>query len=422
MNSAVNATASGAGAGPVDGPIRVEFVIEGPSLFWLSLRMALLTVLTLGFYRFWMSTNLRRYYWNAVQVMGDPFEYTGKGLEKLLGFLLALVILAVYLTFVNLILAFLGLANFDDPVALQIMINLSFLASLPLIYFATYRAWRYILSRTRWRGIRFGMDQAAWAYTWRAMGLTLLTIVTLGFLYPYQHFKLTKFMVDRTWFGTLRFQQGGAWTELLGYWAWIFAIIAVVAVLFGIGAATGDEAILTVAAIIFSFGYLAIFILFIRYGVASFRYLWKHRTLGQARFHNDVDTGEIIGITIGGSMGAGMCAFFIAFFVTAILALIVLGSIVGADFEAFERMIDGGDPSAAWPFVFVMVFGYLLLFVLAFAFTQIFLTRPILRRKVAGMQIAEAASLAASQQRAHDQALEAGGFADALGVDIGAGL
>ena len=40
------------------------------------------TVLTLGFYRFWMVTRLRRHYWNAIRIQGDPLEYTGTGREK----------------------------------------------------------------------------------------------------------------------------------------------------------------------------------------------------------------------------------------------------------------------------------------------------------------------------------------------------
>ena len=56
------------------------------------------------------------------------------------------------------------------------------------------------------------------------------------------------------------------------------------------------------------------------------------------------------------------------------------------------------------------------------AFSQIFIVRPVLRRKAEGMQVFNIAALAHSQQRAHDRAAEAGGFADALGVDVGAGF
>ena len=39
---------------------------------------------------------------------GDAFEYTGSGLEKFLGFLIALVILAFYLGILQVVLTFVG--------------------------------------------------------------------------------------------------------------------------------------------------------------------------------------------------------------------------------------------------------------------------------------------------------------------------
>ena len=67
-------------------------------------------------------------------------------------------------------------------------------------------------------------------------------------------------------------------------------------------------------------------------------------------------------------------------------------------------------------------FFYITLFAFPFAFAQIFITRPILQRKAEAMVIHDAQGLTQSRQRAHDHAAEAGGFADALGVDVGAGF
>ena len=55
------------------------------AFFWLNFRLGLLTLITLGLYRFWARTRVRRYMWSATSPGGDPFEYTGTGLEKLLG-------------------------------------------------------------------------------------------------------------------------------------------------------------------------------------------------------------------------------------------------------------------------------------------------------------------------------------------------
>jgi uncharacterized membrane protein YjgN (DUF898 family) len=118
-------------------------------LFGLHMKTAALTLLTLGIYRFWAKTRIRKYIWSATSADGDSFEYTGTGLEKFLGFLIAVVVLAVYLGLLQLVLTFFGLsllteAETDAEMALQVgASNLSLLAILPLIFFAQYRARRY---------------------------------------------------------------------------------------------------------------------------------------------------------------------------------------------------------------------------------------------------------------------------------------
>ncbi|MEM7211685.1 MAG: DUF898 family protein [Pseudomonadota bacterium] len=409
------------------GQQRATYAAGGPSLFWLALRLTALTIITFGIYRFWMATKLRRHYWSSIRLGGDPFEYTGTGLEKFLGFLIALVILAVYLGIVNLGLAFAGLFSIDDPVQLQIMLQLSLVAVLPLIYFAIYRARRYIMARTRWRGIRFGMDNGAWGYAWRAVVLSLLTLVTLGLLYPYQHFMLEKYKWDRSWFGSLQFRQAGSWKALFGYWVWFYVIGALVIITFAAAFANPQSTTaLTVATAIAMFGYLAVFLVGIRYQVASFRYLWGNRTLGKTTFRNDIDTGEVIGIYIGGSMAVGALTLLSTMALIGVVVGVFLAAGFDANFGNFDTdALDVSGPASILtqlPMIVTVVVAYVSLIGFAVAYNQIFLIRPIVKRKAEGMEVENMAAAATSQQRAHDDAAEAGGFADALGVDVGAGF
>src|ERR1700755_3567296 len=59
----------------------------------LVMRGALLELVTLGFYRFWLATDMRRHFWSHTSVEGDAPEYTGTAMELLIGFLIALSIL-----------------------------------------------------------------------------------------------------------------------------------------------------------------------------------------------------------------------------------------------------------------------------------------------------------------------------------------
>ncbi|WP_164096076.1 DUF898 family protein, partial [Serratia marcescens] len=52
-----------------------------------------LQLITLGIYRFWLITDIRRFYWSHTAVGTEAFVYTGRGMQLLKGFLFALAIL-----------------------------------------------------------------------------------------------------------------------------------------------------------------------------------------------------------------------------------------------------------------------------------------------------------------------------------------
>src|SRR6202051_2563155 len=120
-----------------------------------------LEFVTVGFYRFWLATDIRRHLWSNTDIGDDAAEYTGRGKELLLGFLFALAILVpIYLVY------FL--------IGLEVERAKAF-AGLPLVLFfylfgqfAIYRARRYRLTRTVWCGVRCWMSGSGLAYTGRA--------------------------------------------------------------------------------------------------------------------------------------------------------------------------------------------------------------------------------------------------------------
>jgi len=400
--------------------IRLAFDANSGVLFWVALRSVIYTILTVGLYRFWMITRIRRFYWGAVHIDGDPLEYTGRGIEKLMGFLLALVILAVYLGLVNLGLTFVGMSYFQGDV---VALNISILAAVPLFFFAEYRARRYIMARTRWRGIRFGMGDGAWGYTLRAIWLWVLTLITAGLLYPYKQYKLSKYIVDRSWFGNIRFEQRGSWMGLFASWVWIYIVIGLMALaMWGIMADKGNASTAVIGSVIIVAGYTALMVMFVRYEVVAFRYLWNNRVLGEASFTCEITPAQVIKIYLLGSLGV----MFFSVLVGSVL--IALAAIAGFALLGQDRMValaedgTGAAMLAEWPVLVLFGATYLLVIVVSYAFTQIFLTRPLLRRKVETMTINNIAAVSISKQREHDHAAEAGGFADALGVDVGAGF
>src|SRR5262245_49006089 len=79
---------------------RISFTGDRAAFRQLVIRGAALELVTVGFYRFWLATDMRRHLWSNTAVEGDIAEYTGTARELLIGFLFALAILApVYLAY-----------------------------------------------------------------------------------------------------------------------------------------------------------------------------------------------------------------------------------------------------------------------------------------------------------------------------------
>ena len=84
------------GAAPALPPSRPIYDGKLGELYAIYLRHLALMILTLGWSRFWGRTRLRRYLWNHFAILGDRFEYRGRGIELFVGFVLVLVILGCW--------------------------------------------------------------------------------------------------------------------------------------------------------------------------------------------------------------------------------------------------------------------------------------------------------------------------------------
>ncbi len=415
----------------------LSFVYRGKKgpLFRLSLVNTILTVLTLGLYRFWAKTRVRSYFWSATAPGGDPLEYTGNGLEKLLGFLIAVAFLAIYLGMFQLFLSFAGLSLFsggtkpEDMVFRVLFAQASLLALLPFIFYAQYRARRYILSRTRWRGIRFGVEAAAWGYVWRAMGHWFLVVISLGLLLPRKTFWLEKYKIDRTWYGDTRLAQGGSWPML--YRAMRHIFIAVGILILGVvwafwddsvsiqSLSSGDEIaaglfVLRLVPILFLSGFW-MFYGYVYYSVTSFRLLAETKKLGDSvGFTSHPVPWRVFWRRVWGTFLTLICALLV------LLAASIIGAVFGFSDISLEADVFGAlmtlDPFE----IAYAVFVYLLIMGMFGVFYIIFVTQPILAHFVVNTRILNADALHEIEQRSRDEMVEAEGFADAL--DVGAAI
>ena len=180
----------------------------------IALVNSFLGLITLGIYRFWAKTRLRRYLWSHVTMDGDRFEYTGRGIELFIGFLIAGVFLGLLFGAV-----FAGGILLDhEPGAVNPLEIVYLVVIIFLIPFALYRARRYRLSRTQWRGIRAGQTGSAVKYAFMTLGLQILLVFTLSLTYPLYRTVLQRYRTTNTWFGDQRLEFSGRAGPMFGKW------------------------------------------------------------------------------------------------------------------------------------------------------------------------------------------------------------
>jgi len=230
-----------AAAQPVAAPAQPALVPTRPvydgklgELYGIYLRHLTLMVLTLGWSRFWGRTRLRRYLWNHLSILGDRFEYRGRGIELFLGFVLALAVLGLWAGLMWLVWEF---VFHETTLPGMGFLNLFYLSvvfiGIPLAFVGQYAGLRYKLTRTRWRGIRCGMAGSAWRYGALASFLTIANMLTAQLLTPVVSVNLARPRIANAFLGTQRLDFAGGVHDIygryIGYYflnllAWIVAI------------------------------------------------------------------------------------------------------------------------------------------------------------------------------------------------------
>lgn len=396
------------------GTLGTDFAGTRWGLFKLAFVTSVLTVLTLGIYRFWMKTRLRRWYWSSIRPGGVPLEYTGNPVEILMGFLIAVTFLAFYIGIFNLILMF---ASYSFLANGFYAYGVSFVGLIPIYFYARYRARRFQLARTRWRGIRFGADAAAWRYSGASMWHWALTIISAGFLYPRQVFKLEKFRTDRTWIGDHKLEQQGSWFMLIRP-ALPLYLVGIVTIGLGVQAFLGDEddafTALGFAMFLAPVGALA----WLYFSLRAFRLMAANKHLGpKLQFRAQPRFWRVFGIYIGGYLLLSL-VLSAAILVIAFAFFLVVATIGQDGLAQMEDLLSGVGSIPAGIQLGLGIMAYFLIFILYGVLIQVFISMPVLRHYAETLEVLGIDAFDNVGQRARDEFADAEGFAEAL--DIGA--
>lgn len=249
---------------------------------------AAIAVLSLGLGAAWLKTEQRRLIWSHTRLKGEPLEYLGSGGELLAGALVGLAATAGALGAATLAAALVGPALTEGQAAPATMVGAAALL-LPLLPLASFRSRRHALSRTRWRGVRFGMDGSGFGM----IGLWIVwmpaVVASAGLLWPFWRWARERRMSRTMRWGDLSFGFTGAGWRLLPHWLPLWALLAAGAGLAAMPearAAVGldgwpqPEPAFGVPALAAGLGAaLAVWLLWCNYRAAEIRAFWEARRL-----------------------------------------------------------------------------------------------------------------------------------------------
>lgn len=389
----------------------------------LLLKNAVLTVVTLAFYRFWARTSLRRWFWSRVRIAGEPLEYTGTGGELFIGFLIVIAVL----TPVGLVFSAVQELALTDRTA-TLAANIVYGVTLTLLtHVALFRARRYRLSRTRWRGIRCAQLGHTGRYVALAALWNVIVIATAGIAYPWLRVALQRYKMRHTWFGNQAFSFSGAGARLILPWLLFYVLFFMPIVMWvwvnwqsviPLGDLSDDERargrqLIALWGSIGANWLLAAALLggalgWINYRLAEFRHFTASTRFGAAGFSSMAKTSLVVLITLGFVLALAAWLALIWMGLTLLLPAIrsmFLGAVTKPGVTLYLLIAAGG--------VAVLALAYLGWYLLSYLWFRV----QIMRHLCATLTIGNLASvdLVLQSQALHQKFGE--GLAD--GFDVG---
>jgi uncharacterized membrane protein YjgN (DUF898 family) len=173
----------------------------------------LLTLVTLGIYRFWATTRERQYLWSHTEFIDERLEWTGRGIELFIGFVMVFFLIGLPLIFLQFGAQALVLRGY--PILAVVLSVVAFVAIFYLSGVAYFRAMRYRLSRSYWRGIRGGSNSDGLTYGLSYLWKNVAAMIPLFLLYPWASMSLWNERWSHMSFGPYQFESNAQWTKLM---------------------------------------------------------------------------------------------------------------------------------------------------------------------------------------------------------------
>lgn len=253
----------------------------------------LLTIVTLGIYRFWATTREREYLWGKTDFIDERLEWTGRGIELFIGFVMVFFLIGLPLIFLQFGAQALVLRGYEEAAVI-----LSIIAFVMIFYLgglAYFRALRYRLGRTYWRGIRGGSDDPGFHYGLSYMWKSVAGWLPIFLMVPWSMISLWNERWNAMSFGPHRFVAQAEWKPLMKRYLLFYLVpflVFVGAVIFGFAVvASGGEpnalsgSGMAIGGILLIFAVLALYII-LPLAALAFYSKYFRLAVGGLRLHN----------------------------------------------------------------------------------------------------------------------------------------
>jgi uncharacterized membrane protein YjgN (DUF898 family) len=175
---------------PVKAQEPFQFKGTGGEYFKIWIVNVLLSIITLGIYSAWAKVRRKQYFYGNTRVVGATFRYLASPVKILKGRIVVFIGFVAY-----------SIINQAFPPA-AVGMSIVFLFVLPWL---VVRSLAFNARNSAWRNIRFNFEGTYGEAAKTFVLFPLLSILTIGILGPYTHYRQKKFIVENSAYGTASF-------------------------------------------------------------------------------------------------------------------------------------------------------------------------------------------------------------------------
>jgi uncharacterized membrane protein YjgN (DUF898 family) len=191
----------------------LTFTGNGAEYFGIWIVNLLLSIITLGIYSAWAKVRTQRYFYGNTHLAGSTFDYLANPITILKGRLIAVGLLAIYMSIDSIL-----------PGGSVIFILLLGLLTPWLVV----RAYAFNAQNSAYRNIRFNFIGTISEAIKQYLFFPVLTVFTLGLLFPYVRYRQTQFTVENHLFG----KQAFGFSAKPGDYYRVFMVVFFISIVF----------------------------------------------------------------------------------------------------------------------------------------------------------------------------------------------